>query len=240
MKIKLFHTPILILICSVSFGQNDKLPEIPEWMGSSCENGEKFAQRDAKLGKFKLINFGLIIRVGDEWEFAEFYEAYLLKNYNIENFDAGCSVYTTGECYSKEMRKIIKTKYGDDFFDRTKNEVKLLFEKAINTKIDTGFVFNFSDEVPQFIGGKDSLTSFLKRNITFPKSCMNGSIKGKVYCQFIIEKEGSISNLKIIRSPHPCYSEEVLRVMKLFPKWKPALYKNKPIRYRTVIPISFE
>jgi protein TonB len=240
MKFKLLYSLIIFLICSKSFSQDNNLPEIPEWMGNSCENGEEFAQRDSKLGKYKLINFGLILRTGDEWEFAKFYENYLLKNYNIETFEAGCSTYSTGECYSKEMRKIIKTKYGDDFFERTRKEAKSHYKKEIQYKIDPGFIFNFTDEVPEFIGGEDSLFSFLGRNIKFPTSCLNSSIKGKVYCQFIIEKDGVISSLKIIHSPHKCFSDEVIRVMKLSPKWKPGTHNNQPVRTKSIIPVNFK
>ncbi|MEN8929238.1 MAG: energy transducer TonB [Flavobacteriales bacterium] len=138
------------------------------------------------------------------------------------------------------MRKQILEKFSDDFFERTKSKALKEFGEQMNLKIDTGFVYKFADEIPKFIGGEDSLIKFLGRNIKYPSSCLNGNIKGKVYCQFIIEKDGSISNIEIVRSPQECYSNEVLRVFKISPKWKPAILNSKPVRFRTIMPIRFK
>ncbi|MEN8929237.1 MAG: hypothetical protein ABF242_09970 [Flavobacteriales bacterium] len=80
---KKYISLFLILFCVNVFGQEKPLPKIPEWMGESCENGVKFAQRDAKKGIYKIYDFGLIIMSQKEWAFSDFYTKYLLNKYNI-------------------------------------------------------------------------------------------------------------------------------------------------------------
>ena len=69
---------------------------------------------------------------------------------------------------------------------------------------------------------------------------MNGSTRGKVYCKLTFEKDGSISSIDIVKSPHNCYSQEALRVIKLMQNWIPAKLNNQPVKFSLILPINFE
>lgn len=101
------------------------------------------------------------------------------------------------------------------------------------------YVFVIVEEMPEFPGGKDSLYKFLGANIVYPNKAKDNSVQGKVYVNFTIEKDGSISGVKVLRSVHPLLDEEAVRVVELFPKWKPGKQKGKTVRVSYNLPISF-
>ena len=229
---------VLIFLFTFSgFGQTDSLPEIPEWTGNSCERGKELALADAKKGKYKLYEFGMKITFSMyESAFNKFYEEYILEKYNIEIFDGGCTVYPNGECYTKKMKKLLIKKHGEGFFERIKKEAKTLYNKNIQTKIDTGFIFNFTDSMPQFVGGEKKLFEYLGKNTKYPHhSCINGT----VYCQFVVEKDGGLSSFKILRSLDKKIDTIVLNAIVSMPNWKPAQINNQPVRCKMILPFKF-
>ena len=221
-----------------SFSQNDSLLEIPEWMGNSCEKGEELAIRDYKLGVYKIFNFGLPVMSEIEWDYSDFYKEYLMDNYNIQSKHLGCVMYETAVCYSNKMKDLIENKNGDDYFEKINKEAKVLYNSYIQGKIDREFVFKFADTMPEFVGGKDSLLSFLRKNIKYPKTI--GSYKGTVYCQFIIEKDGSISNIEIIKGLEENFDNESIRVIQLMPNWNPGIHLGKAVSCKMVLPIKYK
>jgi TonB family protein len=74
----------------------------------------------------------------------------------------------------------------------------------------------------------------------YPKEAQDKNIEGRVSIQFIIEKDGSIDEVKTLRSPSEILSAEAERVVKGMPKWKPAMHKGKPVRMRYVLPVLFK
>ena len=93
---------------------------------------------------------------------------------------------------------------------------------------------------PEFAGGQKGLAMFIIKNIQYPVDARRQGIKGDVLVGFIIEKDGSLSNIKVIKGIGRSADEESLRVMKLCPKWKPGTQNNVPVRVSHSIPISFE
>ena len=100
-------------------------------------------------------------------------------------------------------------------------------------------IFVVVDQDPEFPGGMDSLYHFLAANIKYP--CSECDVIGKVYVTFVIEKDGSITNPKVLRDIGPEYGfgDEALRVVKLMPKWKPGRQRGKPVRFQFNLPINF-
>jgi TonB family protein len=90
---------------------------------------------------------------------------------------------------------------------------------------------------PQFPGGEQALITFLTDNLNYNMHTMS---EGTVYVQFTVEKNGSITNPKIIRSVSPVNDAEVLRVIALMPKWTPGVLGNEKVPANTVLPISFK
>lgn len=92
---------------------------------------------------------------------------------------------------------------------------------------------------PEFPGGPDSMFAFLYRIIKYPKKAIRKNITGVVYVTFIVEKDGQISNAKILRDIGGGCGKEVLRVINAMPKWKPGILDGEPIRTELLLPITF-
>ncbi|HEX3386472.1 MAG TPA: energy transducer TonB [Mucilaginibacter sp.] len=96
------------------------------------------------------------------------------------------------------------------------------------------------DAIPQFPGGEKKLNEFLKKTTRYPQSAKKKRLSGKVFVSFVIEKDGHISNAKVIHGISVELNNEALRVVNCLPKWKPAIYKNEPVRVQYLIPVKFE
>ena len=94
------------------------------------------------------------------------------------------------------------------------------------------------DVKPQFIGGDTALMKWLNKNITYP-SLSHASIQGRVICRFVVEKDGLITNIEITKSVHQSLDREVVRLVKLMPKWSPAIKDKKIVRCYFILPVSF-
>ncbi len=102
-------------------------------------------------------------------------------------------------------------------------------------------VFSVVEQKPQFPGGENALFRFLGENIIYPAIAMANNIQGRVICQFIVEKDGSISNIEIVRSGgDKSLDTEALRVLKTMPKWEPGVQNGKRVRVRYTIPVIFK
>lgn len=82
--------------------------------------------------------------------------------------------------------------------------------------------------------------TFLQENIKYPKSAQERKIEGRVIVQFVVEKDGTPTEFKVVRSIDPALDEEALRVLKAMPKWKPGMQKGQPVRVKYTIPVSFK
>lgn len=92
----------------------------------------------------------------------------------------------------------------------------------------------------EFPGGIPAMMTFLKNEVNYPKSARKKNVQGKVYVEFIVDQMGKVTNVKIKRGVEASLDEEAIRVVKLFPDWKPATNRGKPVRQRYVLPINFK
>ena len=104
---------------------------------------------------------------------------------------------------------------------------------------DNDSIYGVVDELAQFPGGNEACMKWLAKHIKYPEDCKKEGIEGRVYVSYVVEKNGSISNIKVTRSPHDSLSEEAIRVVKAMPKWKPAKASGKVVRQRFMLPIKF-
>ena len=100
-------------------------------------------------------------------------------------------------------------------------------------------VFTVCEESAEYIGGQKALVEFLDANMKYPPIAMENGLEGRVYLSFIVEKDGSLSKIKIIRSISKECDEEAIRLVKLMPKWKPAKQRGEPVRHEYNLPINF-
>lgn len=112
-----------------------------------------------------------------------------------------------------------------------------LGEKPENTLDEAS---RFPDDEAEFIGGKAELFKFIKSNIDYPEMAREFGIQGKVYVEFIVEKDGSITNVKIIHAVDKELDREAKRVVNKFPKWKPGYKDGEKIRTYVRQPIHFK
>lgn len=82
---------------------------------------------------------------------------------------------------------------------------------------------------PSFPGGQESLDKFLEHNLRKPETVKDNNIRGRVVCQFTVDENGSVTDIKIIRSSYPAMNDEILRVLQYMPRWEPAQEDGKPV-----------
>ena len=110
--------------------------------------------------------------------------------------------------------------------------------KPVATSED-GEIFGDVDEtMPQFRGGDKALVEFLKENVRFPEG-YEGCVQGRVIVSFLVEKDGSISDAKVLKSLDPPLDKEALRVVGLMPKWAPATRGGQRVPVRYTLPVTF-
>lgn len=98
----------------------------------------------------------------------------------------------------------------------------------------------FPEVMPEFPGGTDALISFLTRNITYPEIARELGIQGKVICKFVVEPNGEVTSISILRGIHPACDQEAVRVLKQMPAWKPGMQNGRKVRVSYTLPIVFK
>jgi TonB family protein len=102
-----------------------------------------------------------------------------------------------------------------------------------------GMVFDMPEQMPEYPGGGDALDEFVKSNIKYPLDAKAAKAQGKVYIQFIVEKDGSITEISIRKGAHKSLDAEAIRLIGLMPDWKPGSMRGKKVRTRYTLPITF-
>lgn len=100
-------------------------------------------------------------------------------------------------------------------------------------------VYTLVEKMPEYPGGDEARIKFLVDNIKYPKEALKNGITGTVFVTFIIEKEGTISNVEALKGIGGGCDEEAVRVISMMPNWKPGLQRGKPVRVQFNMPIQF-
>ncbi len=100
-------------------------------------------------------------------------------------------------------------------------------------------VFTIVESMPEFPGGQKKMMEYLRDNMKYPPAAKANGIKGKVYINFTIGKNGEIRDIKILRGVHDLLDKEAIRVIKSFPKWKAGKQRGKAVSVSFNLPISF-
>ncbi len=104
---------------------------------------------------------------------------------------------------------------------------------------DEGEVFEIVEQNPMFPGGNEALMKWLGKNLKYPASAQENGIQGRVLVQFVVNKDGSIVEPKVLRSVDPALDKEALRVVSAMPKWQPGKQRGKTVRVRFTLPVTF-
>ena len=108
---------------------------------------------------------------------------------------------------------------------------------ARNSETDT--VMDKCEVMPEFPGGESGMMKFITENVEYPKEAAEKGIKGKVLVEFVVERDGSINEVKIKKSADPILDKEAMRIAKAMPKWKPGTIDGKAVRVKYIMPLTF-
>ena len=100
-------------------------------------------------------------------------------------------------------------------------------------------VYDTVDQLPEFPGGMPALIEYLQTNIKYPKDAEKQKVEGRVLVQFVVETDGSISDVKVAKEVFPSLDAEGIRVVQAMPKWTPGKHKGKIVRVQYTLPIVF-
>ena len=109
-----------------------------------------------------------------------------------------------------------------------KEEVKQVVENK---------VFDIAEQMPSF---KGNVNQWLASNLSYPAVAAENGVQGRVIVQFVVEKDGSVSNVQVVRSVDPALDREAVRVVKSMPKWNPGMNNGQPARVKYTLPVTFK
>lgn len=124
----------------------------------------------------------------------------------------------------------------------TDEDTKIEITTVVEEEEEEEEVFNFYvlEDQPEFPGGMDAINAWIVKNTNYPEIAKDNGITGKVFVQFVIEKDGSVTNVKVMRAVDPYLDKEALRVVQSMPKWKPGKQRGKPVKVSFQVPINFK
>ena len=125
----------------------------------------------------------------------------------------------------------------EDFADSNK-----ICENEKNDSLDEKFILvgTVLETFPVFKGGEEAFMKYIEENLVYPEKAKEDSITGKVVVRFVVEADGSITNVEVIRSSNKILDKEAVRVIKNMPKWIPGKQEKTPVRMVMVVPINFQ
>ena len=100
-------------------------------------------------------------------------------------------------------------------------------------------IFDVVEQMPEYPGGMQALFEFLKENIKYPEDAQKQKVEGRVLAKFVVETDGSISNIEVVKHAFPSLDAEAVRVIQAMPKWSPGKQKGQAVRVKYVVPINF-
>jgi len=124
---------------------------------------------------------------------------------------------------------------------KTDPNTTVIIDEPVKMTEDTSRskIFTAVEQIPMFPGGIEALYNYLVQNIHYPASAAKDKIEGKVFLSFVVEKDGSLTDIKVIRSISADLDAEAVRVLKGSPKWNPGIQNNRPVRVQFSLPVNF-
>lgn len=106
-------------------------------------------------------------------------------------------------------------------------------------KINPDSIYYVTEIGPEFPGGPQALLDYLKANVNYPAQCREAKIQGRVLINFVVQKDGSIKNVSVLKSVHPLLDAEAMRVISAMPNWKPGMEHGTPVSVQYTVPVNF-
>lgn len=113
-------------------------------------------------------------------------------------------------------------------------------EAPVEEEEEESVVFVVVETMPEFPGGQQALFKYLNENVKYPVIAQENGIQGRVICQFVVNKDGAIVDVEVVRSGgDPSLDKEAVRVIKSMPKWNPGKQRGKAVRVKYTVPVNF-
>ena len=141
-----------------------------------------------------------------------------------------------------EYKTTVKTVIAGDDEHSWKTSTATIPDNPAKEKMqpDKNGVYQIVEEMPMFPGGEQAMLDYVSKNVVYPEEAINKGIAGRVFVSFIVEKDGSVNEVEVMRGIGGGCDEEAVRVVKSMPKWKPGKMKGKPVRVSYMMPIIFK
>jgi TonB family protein len=202
-------------------------------------------------GQLKEVGYYSVVNYGDNY--------YSDINYKIESFwdSTGNQLVKDGTgniCYFSNTALVSKGKYENgirhgewiDYFENGALRSKEIYEhgkfiEGISYKVSgESFVYTIQEVQPEPEGGMQGFMGYLMRAMKYPKEARKKGIQGKVFVQFVVDKDGSVTDVAILKGIGGGCDEEAMRVMRECPKWNPGMQRGQPVKVRMSIPLIFK
>ena len=128
----------------------------------------------------------------------------------------------------------------EDFEIDQETEVEIMEFTEEEEEVEEAEIFFIVEDMPSFQGkGQDGFRTWIGNNLQYPEIAAENGISGRVFVKFVVEPDGSISNVQLVRGVDPALDKEAIRVVKSSPKWAPGKQRGKPVRVSFTFPINF-
>ena len=104
---------------------------------------------------------------------------------------------------------------------------------------ETDEIYTIVEKLADFPGGKENFYKYISKNLVYPQAARRMGIEGKVFVQFVVEKDGSITDVKAVKGIGANCDSEAVRVVSNSPNWEPAKQRGRPVRSRVIVPLIF-
>ena len=134
-------------------------------------------------------------------------------------------------------------RYTAENFSISTDESLLILLESLSTlgdKPENDSIYQIVDEMPQYPGGEKAMMEYVAKNVKYPQEAKDKEIQGRVFVSFVVEKDGSVSTVKVLRGIGGGCDEEAVRVVSSMPKWKPGIKDGKPVRVSYMMPLNFK
>jgi protein TonB len=128
---------------------------------------------------------------------------------------------------------------GSDEGTKQMTEEKVIVEEKVEAPKEDRTVFEVVEQMPKFPGGDAALMQYLSSNIKYPAIAEENGVQGRVVCTFVVEKDGSITDVKVAKGVDPSLDKEAVRVIRSMPKWIPGRQNGSPVRVKFTVPVTF-
>ncbi len=128
---------------------------------------------------------------------------------------------------------------GNDESGEVLKAKEVIAQEPVKPKEEDNKVFDFVEQMPSYPGGMEALMAYLSKAIKYPVIAEENGIQGRVVCTFVVERDGSITDVKVAKSVDPSLDKEATRVIKSMPHWIPGKQNGSAVRVKYTLPVTF-